>query len=388
MGAVYIVYPLLGWYLVAKLLVQRLRGQALRIHPIVALWLMAMFCMLVILVVGHVDWQLGLTATIKSTVGWAKGWALIAIFLTVGALLTDRKPLTRAACIVGRWTTILVPLLLLAFVLGLPDTLYVSPLKILGGSTAEYFTVSLYEVDPGFGLPRLRLFAPWAPAIGLVGNVLLLLCFLEQDKRLRLQGILGASLMILLSLSRLGWVVAIFVPTMLLAIANMRGQKLWVVAAIVCALFAAFGLQLVELANNSIEQLKSARSESTLVRQYLADIAISRWQDESFWWGHGRVEAGPHLVQYMMIGSHHTWYGLLFVKGIAGVLALAVPLLITLLALLKSATSNREARIAFGIMCVITLYSFGENLEVLPYLYWPGLIFVGSILHSMELNNA
>jgi len=28
------------------------------------------------------------------------------------------------------------------------------------------------------------------------------------------------------------------------------------------------------------------------------------------------------------------------------------------------------------------MYSFGENLEVLAYLYWPGLIYVGSVLQS------
>lgn len=388
MGAVYIVYPVFGWYLISKLLVQRLRGQALLIHPVIVLWLMAMFCMLIILIVGHVDWQHGLAATIKSTVGWAKGWALIAIFLAAGALMTDTAPLIRAACIVGRWTLFVTPFLLLAFALGLPDTLYVSPLRILGGSTAEYFTVSLYEVDPGFGIPRLRLFAPWAPAIGLVGNVLLLLCSLEGDKKLRLQGIVGALLMILLSLSRLGWVVAIFVPAILFAITNAHQKRIWVVTALFCALFAVFGTQLLEFLNNSVEQLKSARSESTIVRQYLADIAISRWQSEAFWWGHGRVEAGPHLVQYMMIGSHHTWYGLLFVKGLAGIGALAIPLVVTLLALLKSAQKDREARIAFGIVCVISLYSFGENLEVLAYLYWPGLIFVGSIFHSKEVQHA
>lgn len=388
LGALYIVYPLLGWYLIAKLLVQRLRGQAMCIHPVIALWILAMFCMLIILIVGHVDWELGLFSTLKSTVGWAKGWALIAVFLAAGALFTNRAPLIRAACIVGRWTLFVVPILLIAFALGLPDTLYVSPLKVLGGSTAEYFTISLYEMDPGFGIPRLRLFAPWAPAIGLVGNVLLLLCTLESDKALRFQGILGALLMILLSLSRLGWIVALVVPVALFTLTHLRHKRFWAFAAVLFTLFACFGVQLIEFLNTSFEQLKSARSDSTVVRQYLADIAISRWQDEAPVWGHGRVEAGPHLVQYMMIGSHHTWYGLLFVKGFAGIIALALPLLVTALTLLKGATKDREQRIALGLICVISLYSFGENLEVLPYLYWPGLIFIGSVFHSMEIKHA
>ena len=32
------------------------------------------------------------------------------------------------------------------------------------------------------------------------------------------------------------------------------------------------------------------------------------------------VERGPHLVEFMPIGSHHTWYSLLFVKGSSGAL--------------------------------------------------------------------
>ena len=43
-------------------------------------------------------------------------------------------------------------------------------------------------------------------------------------------------------------------------------------------------------------------------------------------WGHGTVERGPHIVEYMPIGSHHTWNGLLFVKGMVGYAGLAVPM--------------------------------------------------------------
>lgn len=388
LGALYIVYPLLAWYLLVKLLIQRLRGTAIVLHPIVILWLLCMFGMLVILLVGHIDWQFGAVATLKSTVGWAKGWALMAVFLVAGALLTDRQQLVRAACIVGRWTLFIAPVLLLAFALGLPDTLYVSPLKVLGGSTAEYFTISLYELDPGFGVPRLRLFAPWAPAIGLIGNLLLLLSILEPDPRLRFQGIAGALLMIVLSLSRLGWIVALVVPGLLFVLSNLRDRRVWILGGVLFAFFAVLGLQAIDLISVSFDQLKNARADSTMVRQTLADIAIVRWWDEAPWWGHGRVEAGPHLVQYMMIGSHHTWYGLLFVKGAAGALALALPLLASLLCLLRAAATDAEARTAFCLLAVLALYSFGENLEVLPYLYWPALVYIGSVFHSLEGQDA
>ena len=57
--------------------------------------------------------------------------------------------------------------------------------------------------------------------------------------------------------------------------------------------------------------------------------------------GHGIVERGSHLVEFMPIGSHHTWNGLLFIKGGVGMLALAVPLAWTFLEMLLKAQRDR-----------------------------------------------
>ena len=385
LGALYLVYPVLGWYLLAQVAVKRLRGDSVALHPLIICWLIGMLGMLIVLIIGHIDWQLGSTATLKSSIGWAKGWALIAVFLAAGTLLTDRSQLVRAVCTVGKWTVFLTPLLVVASVVRLPEVLFVSPLKVFGGSTAEYFSIALYEPDPGFGVSRFRYFAPWAPAIGLIGNLLLLISTQEKNTHMRRFGMTGAVLMIVLSLSRLGWVVALVVPCALLALASWRSNWLWILSALGATLFAVFGHDLILLATDGYEALKGARSESSLVRGYLADIALSRWWQEAPVWGHGRVEAGPHLVQYMMIGSHHTWLGLLFVKGVLGVVALAVPLLATLLVLLRHAFVDAEARVAFGCIAILSMYSLGENLEILVYLYWPALVYTGSVLQDRML---
>ncbi len=83
------------------------------------------------------------------------------------------------------------------------------------------------------------------------------------------------------------------------------------------------------------------------------------------------------MVEYMPIGSHHSWYGLLFVKGVFGFVALALPMAWSLLELTVRAQASRTARSALSVMLVLSFYSFGENLEILAYLYWPGLIIVG-----------
>ena len=45
---------------------------------------------------------------------------------------------------------------------------------------------------------------------------------------------------------------------------------------------------------------------------------------------------------------------------------------------------NKEARLGFGMLLMLFLYTFGENLEILAYLIWPGLLFIGMGARSRE----
>ncbi len=139
---------------------------------------------------------------------------------------------------------------------------------------------------------------------------------------------------------------------------------------------------LLALLGDLVETFKSARSESTRVRAALARIAIERWQTEAPVWGHGIVERGPHLVEFMPIGSHHTWYGLLFVKGAVGFVALALPLAWSFIELLVRAQGSPLARAGLAMVLILFLYTFGENLEILAYLFWPALILLGLSLNA------
>ena len=113
------------------------------------------------------------------------------------------------------------------------------------------------------------------------------------------------------------------------------------------------------------------------VRAGLNDMAFDRWWTEARIWGHGIVENGPHHVEYMPIGSHHTWLGLLFVKGAVGFLALFLAMVWTTLDLAFAAQARREARAGLAVIFVMWFFSFSENLEMLAYLYWPGLVAIG-----------
>ena len=57
--------------------------------------------------------------------------------------------------------------------------------------------------------------------------------------------------------------------------------------------------------------------------------------------------------------------------------ALAVPMLASFLEMLVKAQASRTARAGLAIMLILFFYTFGENLEILVYQFWPGLILLG-----------
>ncbi|MEM6611940.1 MAG: O-antigen ligase domain-containing protein, partial [Cyanobacteria bacterium P01_C01_bin.72] len=133
---------------------------------------------------------------------------------------------------------------------------------------------------------------------------------------------------------------------------------------------------------------KAQRAASSRVRAALKEIAFYRAQTEAPIWGHGVLQMGPHVVEFMPIGSHHTWAGLAFVKGMVGFYALAIPMFLGFLFLLFKAQNNRDAATGLAILFILFLYTFGENLEILAYLYWPGLILMGIGFSKDRVSNS
>ncbi|WP_228289110.1 O-antigen ligase family protein [Marinobacter salinisoli] len=379
-GGLYVVGPVIGWLLAGVLAARVLRVENRIVIPLpVWLWIIGMLMMLVAVVVGHLQNNLGTGQLIKSSIGWAKGWALLALFILAGSSLQIRPELiARAAMRVCLHTLLLLPVFIGAWLLRLPETAYVSPLKAVGGPGPEFFAVSLYELDPQSGLPRWRLFTPWAPALGFVANIFFLLALIERERSWRIIGISASVLMILMSQSRLALLALLFVIGVRFCLVYLRGPILAFACMVASLIFAYAGAWILEGLETGYESIKAARADSTRVREALARIALHRWRTEAPVWGHGVVERGPHLVEYMPIGSHHSWYGLLFVKGMVGFLALALPLIFSLLTLgLKALRGGIVELTGFFCVLLLFLYTFGENLEILAYLIWPALIFIG-----------
>lgn len=388
MGGLYVTGSALGWLMLMIIGLRFLvegkpeNGSA---PLLVWFWIFAMLVMLVALFIGHSNWELGTGKTIKSSIGWAKGWALIAVFILVGSLAPIRPQLlVRAVCVLSLHTFIFGIITFCASKLRIPGEIFVSPLQIVGGPGPNFFTVSLYGLNPETGGARWQFFGPWAPAAGLLACLYLVISMQEKDRFWRSWGIAGSAVMCLLSQSRAGWVIFVMLWPLLMFSDKLKDPRMLVFLGIIIPIILILGQPLFEWVMDSYQQIKESRPASTRVRAALANIALQRWESEAFWFGHGIVERGPKLVEGMPIGSHHSWYGLLFVKGLVGLLALAVPLFLTSVYLLWQSQTSKLAHTALCLTAVMICYSFFENLEILSYLFWPALLLIGMALNPLK----
>ena len=392
-GTLYVFGSVVGWMVLFIFVLRSYvegRSVTLSALPITLfIWIFGMGMMLVALLVAHAEFRLGTGQTIKSSIGWAKGWALLALFLFLGAILPIKTAIiSRACCILASQTLLFVPVSIAGVVVGLDGPLYLSPLKAIGGPIST-FEVNLFGMNPETGKPRWPFFAPWAPAAGLVSCLYLVICSQEKDKFWRRAGISGAVVMCLLCQSRAGWAVFLAIIPALYVYNRISLPAALLVLGTGLSMVIMLGQPVIEHVLDIHQQIKDARPDSTRVRNDLATIALQRWESEAPIWGHGIVEPGPKIVEFMPIGSHHSWYGLLFVKGIVGLVSFAIPMFFTFFYLMLFAGKCEKKWASLLILFVITCYSFFENIEILAYLLWPALIWVGITLNpTKDLENS
>ncbi|MGQ4649265.1 O-antigen ligase family protein [Lyngbya aestuarii] len=383
MGAQFIVVPLMAWlltlYLFKKLWQQNhqtTQEEKITIPVGVWAWIIAAAVIEVALIAGHLSFHYGVTTIAKRTINaFGRTWLLYGILPLVGCLKIRPQLVYRAACILCLQSLILIPLCYFAATAGLPSFLYDSPLAKIGGYGDIYYRVRLYIVEDN--VTRLVLFAPWAPILGLAGNVYFCLTRQESDRRWRLLGMVGAAAMAWSSGSRAAQICLLVMPVVSWLAVRIFQPKIQIFLGFTGALAGFFSYWLINLAEDFKNYFDGLRSDSSLERRILQRITRHRWWHDAPLWGHGEVSEGPAIVNFQTLGSHHTWNGLLYIHGVVGFSAFALAMFWTFVELLIKAQKSETARVALSIVLVIFFFSFVDTLSNPIYTFWPGLLILG-----------
>jgi hypothetical protein len=386
LGALYVCAPLLACSLVGYLVVQWWNQDEDTPEPDrVALsasgwvWLGAMSIVALALFVGCINFDWGLTKTISAFVNrWIRTWGLLALFPLVGHLKIRPELIFRGICIFCIQSLVLV--ILFRGLMGVFDAYnhgYLSILHKLGGGTI-FYSVRTYGSVLDVSEKRLQMIAPWPPALGLVGDIFFFLCLQEKNLALRGFGMAGAIAMVVGSISR----TALFcIPIVYGAVWVMSNWfRTWLPFVVGGLGFgvALFFADLQEILSSLRIKIREYRSGSSKARDILEQLAIDAWRNEAPIWGHGTVaETGPAITGFRGIGSHHTWYGMLYVHGLVGAIALGIAFLWSFFDLVSRVGTHQYAKVGLYILSVLFVFSFSDNIDGLAYLYWPGLVVLG-----------
>ena len=383
LGILFPIYSLLAWvlggYLGLKMLSQSSNTAAkgkISIPWITWLWGICSLIILVATCVGIIDFKLGTNPLLRGILGWLTSTAIMPLFLLSGCLNIRPKLIYRAVCILCLQSLIAIPIAYAAYYINLPDILYTSPIERLIQNGPIFHNVGFYTSDYGADNIRLFLFTPWCPALGLVSNVFFFMTLQESNKKWRYIGIVGAIAMNIVSFSRVALVSLPLVLMIIWGLKNFTRPGVQIIAGIVSFIAGIFSYQLANTATELVDSFHSSRADSSRVRAALQRVAIDAWQEAPIW-GHGAQKPGPPVLANMPIGSHHTWIGMLYTKGLVGFLALLIPVTCSFIDLLFKARESKISETALSILLVLLAFSFGEQIDVLAYIIWPGLIIMG-----------
>lgn len=384
LGLQYMGIPVLAWFLMLYLWKKLLNQtedtpveEQITIPAAVWIWIASMLMMGFSVIMSHVDIDLGLDRTIQSLIGWARTWALMAIFPLIGCLKIRPQLIYRAVCILCLQSLAISLVCYLMYSLHIPSISYTSPVGYISSKLAH--PVSLFIVGDQNEF-RLNLFTEFANGLGIVGNVYFFLACQESDKKLRWIAMVSAVIMVVGSISRMTTFSLVIIPILTWLLTNFT-WPLQIAAGVVSLLSGMFFPLLMDFIETTYgSAIKDYRSGSERVRSNLKQIALDRWHEYPLW-GHGFVEErGPQTTSKVPIGTHNQWPDLLYVKGMVGFIAFLVPLLWSFVDLLLKAQKNTTAKVGLSILLLFFIASTGADLEMPAHNYWPGLVIIGIAL--------
>ena len=361
-------------------------SERIAIAPIAWAWLAAMLIIELALIVGHFNYDLGMGQVIKSSSHWFRTWGIFAIFPLVGHLQIRPQIIYRAVCILCLQGLILICLGTITSLINAPEVSYISPLIVSGGDIEHYQVIPIQNVIGA----RLHLFAPWETALGMAANIYFLFACQERNKIWRGIGIIGSLAMIVMPLSRLALVCLPFVFISVWFLTNFLRPWIQLTSSVLCFFGGLIAVNIIdglESLAGVINSIRKTSYSSSRTRSLIYKMTLQRWRDEAPIWGHAlNAEKGPGALAHMPIGSHQTWYGLLYTHGLVGFIPFLLMVVWSFVDLVIKAQQDAEARLALGILIVIVMSSFTDNIQLFAYMYWAGLLTIGIVWRKYAVN--
>ena len=398
LGAQPIVFPVMAWvllcYLAKKLWNQNVdtpEEEKIKIPIIAWIWAVFISLMVIAIIASHIDFSVGLGRLIKSLIKWGREWALWGVFPLIACLNIRPRLLYRAVCMMCLQSLVVSAICYLAYFARLPSAkLYTTPFYLIGGGSQDFYTVLLYFLDGESGQPRLALFAPWSPNLATIAIIYFFLAQLETDKKWRMIGTIGSLVMIFGSLSRMAFISLPMVVIFTWILTNFDRPLLYFTAGSGSFLTGIFASYLMSSSKSFIARMNESRASSSRLRFNLVKLSLKKWWEEARIWGHGFTpERGTPYTFYYPIGTSGcgTWVNVLYTKGFVGLFAISVPLLCTFLVLIYKARKTETAKVALKIFLVFLFFSLTEELDILSYVNWPGMLMLGLALKEDRANS-
>ena len=397
LGLQLLLTQLLGWFLAFYLIKKwwdqtdkTPESERIVISSSAWIWIVAMITIEVTIIISHINFDLGLAQIVRTSIGWSRQWALIALFPLAGHLNIRPQIIYRAVCILAAQSLVVVVIDNLAGLIHLPVLSFVSPLKFLGGGsalwTATFFSNYLTQRED------FKLFAGWPTILGMTSVIYFYFACLESDPKWRRIGIWTYIFLILASQTRTAIVALLFNFIFLRLFKSWFRARVLFMAGFTTSMVGIFLPKIIDILQQIKDFFNKIRGkdsdESGKLRAYINRMTLARWQSESPVWGHGVIEEfgqGPRITYGVPLGTHSTWFAILYLHGIVGFLALAIACLWSFFNLLIKSQSSDLAEIGLRILIILIIFGFAEPLNIWPYVYWPALLVLGVALKQSNL---
>lgn len=383
LGAQAILAPLLVTFLVLYLLLQwrnqteeTSQAEKINISASAWVWIIAVLVIELALIVGQLNSGFGIIDIFKSSITWYRTWAMFALFPLAGHLNIRPQLIYRATCLLCLQSLVLIIIGTLADFIGIINIVYNSPLfalaRVFGDVPIQYDVQIFHSIKN-----RLILFAIWPTFLAALVSFYFCFALREPNKKLRFISMFTAILMLVATQGRTAIVGLPLVLALVWFITNCLRPRVQIATAIVTFFAGIFAPTLIDSITSFKEQFDQFRPGSSEVRSVIYSMTLERWWNDAPIWGFGIKDQAPAIVHHLPLGSHHTWFGILFTHGLVGCVALGVACLWSFINLSIKAQNSDVAKVGLSVLLIIFICSLADNLDFFSYLLCPGLIILG-----------